>query len=323
MPRFIAVTSFSGGSIIGVRLINLSGRTVASYHGTGISSVTTSNTKVYFLIGLKEVRFLTPIGAGGRLADLPSIPNETSAHIAVSPDDSTVAYGLLAEKHSGSNGQIVTGSRAILGTQTLSGIHRRVFLSLKDAAAYQWPEAWHQGAVVVHHLELATSGYELLNPQTGTREATLCPDPSGSAESGPLTPQGVACERDSEGNSVIGFADWSTGIHVYSTDKRLLGICAASLTGAAILRAGTPDPTYLISKNGTVKQLAHTYAPIGWISDSRLLVVQYTLGFRGGTNTPGFLSPSSETFTPISIPITNSGNINGGIGWGGSIPATT
>src|SRR5438105_940863 len=68
VPRFIAVTSFSGGSIIGVRLINLSGRTVASYRGTGISSVTTSNTEVYFLIGLKEVRFLTPSGAGGRLA---------------------------------------------------------------------------------------------------------------------------------------------------------------------------------------------------------------------------------------------------------------
>jgi hypothetical protein len=322
VPRFIAVTSFSGGSIIGVRLINLSGRTVASYRGTGISSVTTSNTEVYFLIGLKEVRFLTPSGAGGRLADLPSIPNETSAHIAVSPDDATFAYGLVAEKHSGSNGQIVTGSRAILGTETPSGTHRRVFLSLKDDAAYRWPVAWHLGAIVVE-LELPSTGYELLNPQTGAREAALCPDPSGSAVSGPLTPHGVACERDSKGNSVIGFADWSSGIHVYSTDKRLLGICVASLTGAAILRAGTPDPTYLISKNGAVKRLVHTYAPIGWVSDSRLLAVRYTLGFRGGTNTPGFLSPTTETFTPISIPITNSGNIDGGIGWGGSIPATT
>src|SRR2546421_923371 len=90
-----------GGPLSTISIIGIDGRTVASVTahkravpGVQIGNIATSATRVYYLDGDADVRFLKPDGTSGTATRIRLGPHQTAA-IAVTPDDRRIAVSIL------------------------------------------------------------------------------------------------------------------------------------------------------------------------------------------------------------------------------------
>lgn len=212
-----------------------------------LPEVSPSSSRVYYLDGDRDVRYIRPNGSGGLAARL---PGTTIAHatFAVSPDDRRIAVSILDYASSPPTLRLYVED---LG----GGNHAEIFSS---KSAWVWPVGWHQGKLVL----AATSSppftqqgiswnpysapeYHLVNAADATRLATMGSGevPSGCQPVGALTAAGTACYQRTATAGGAGYfttIDWTgkLGSRRVMTDTE--GMAAVSPSGGSV--AGCCDP---------------------------------------------------------------------------------
>ena len=207
------VDVFAGANTYDVALVSFDARVVARAHArlrtavqdaSELPYVSASNTRVYYLDGDQQIRWMKPDGSTGVAGTVPGGPNVHAA-FAVTPDDSRIAVALL--DYSASPVALT------LYVEDLGGAHHAVIFTSTNH--YVWPVAWHAGKLVVAYLgpggvpfkgkAVNYSGRDLTNypygpnpygginfhvidPVTAQRETII----SGGGASGLLTRSGTA-----------------------------------------------------------------------------------------------------------------------------------
>ncbi len=293
-----------------VSLVAASGQTIASATATGRSRIdgpdvmslplpvtSSSRTRLYYLDGDAQVRFLTPTGATGFVTRLPGGPR---AHVAfaVSPDDRRIAvsvldYGLTS----------ASPVRMRLYVEDLAGgaHYRALFASTR---VFEWPIGWRGVALVLALSSAAYTqnttanpysawdGYHVVDGGTARRLMTLCAGHGDASASGPLVAAGTLCIRadsyDAESWEGLRFfsvrGPYATGTGALSPDGTRIAATDADRRIILLRRAGQPMVTS-----------ARGYAQ-GWLDAAHLVVgsnldlsgpsVLRLLDVRTGANTP-------------------------------------
>lgn len=148
-----------------------------------------SDSRLYYLDGDSDLRFLDRDGSRGSFARLPGGPR-SQAGFAVSPDDRRIAVAAVDYSS--------TPPTTRLYVEDVPGGANHVDLPL-PAGVSAWPVGWHAGEVVLAVGSAPTqsiagnpygtfAGYLLVDAGTGGRLGALACNPAG-----PLTPAGSAC----------------------------------------------------------------------------------------------------------------------------------
>ncbi len=265
--RYAVSLVFDDGRVIGPAMARL--RTLrAPQVGTSPSAMpvfSTSNSRLYYLDGDDEVRYVERDGTRGSVAHVPGGAHSQSA-FAVSPDDRRIA--VVAVDYSSS--PAVTR----LYVEDLARSANHVELPY-PVGANVWPVGWHAGQLVVAlgsppaqsvagNPYGTFAGYLLIDPTSGSRLGALACNPAG-----PLAPTGSAC--------LVG------GLHVedFSGRRQSPNTAPASVVSAA----EAPDGAHVAFccgdgrlqvwdvADGSVASLGAADSPeYGWIDESHLLV---------------------------------------------------
>jgi hypothetical protein len=261
---------FDDGQVVGPVTARL--RTVtpplAGPAPTALPVFTTSNSRLYYLDGDDQVRYLDRAGGHGSVARVPGGLHAQSG-FAVSPDDRRIA--VAAEDYSS------TPPTTRLYVEDVAGGANHVELPF-PVGADVWPVGWHAGELVVAVGSAPTqsvpgnpygtfAGYQLIDATTGSRVGSLPCDPAG-----PLTPSGSACLVGGAPLQVVDFAG----------QTRSLGAGApASVIGAAEAPDGSRVAFCCVDgqlqlwdvADGSVTSLGPAESPdYGWIDATHLLV---------------------------------------------------
>jgi len=260
--------------------------------------ISASRTRVYFLDGDRRVRSLAPDGA---VALVTTVPGNAHAHatFAVSPDDHRIAVGVLtySDAYISANGTRIRIHNGATTTRIyvqdlicghpgaiVRGCHSvEIF---RSRSAYEWPVAWHDGALALAVAQLpgtqsnspnpyfAYDGYHVVDASSGRRLAALCPGRNNDQifAYGPLVPAGTLCIR---GASQVPYVDdWTGGRRrlpgaptsytaVLAPDGRRFADVdsgghivieaadgARAVTGLKASPLGWIDPTHLVADSG-------------------------------------------------------------------------
>jgi hypothetical protein len=165
----------------------------------------TSLTRLYFLSGASEIRFLDRSGASASVTRIPVGANE-QAGFAVSPDDKRIAVSIFSYSPPQSPAPLsaslqYTGMRLYVEDLQGAGHHIQIFTSSTLA---EFPIGWSAGRLVLAvSIPLCCTGtplnpyaatsYHLVNPDTAIRLVTLCERPGFGAPVGPIETFGVMC----------------------------------------------------------------------------------------------------------------------------------
>ncbi len=223
-----------------------------------LPEVSASSSRVYYLDGDRDVRFIRPDGSGGLAA---RVPGTTTAHaaFAVSPDDRRIGVSVLDYASSPPTLRLYVED---LG----GGNHAEIFSS---RSAWVWPVGWHQGKLVL----AATSSppftqqgiswnsysapeYHVVNAVDATRLATIGSGEvqSGCQPVGPLTAAGTACYQRTAtagGAGYIAALDWSGKIGSLRAATDNWGTAAISPSGGSLAGCCDPAGTAWIALPGT------------------------------------------------------------------------
>ena len=225
-----------------------------------------SDSRVYYLDGDSEVRFLERDGTHGTATRVPGGPRAQSG-FAVSPDDRRIAVAAID--------YTTTPAATRLYVEDLDGTNH-VDLP-QPAGTYAWPVGWHAGELVEAVGSPPTQsvsgnpygtfgGYALVDAATGGRLGGLACDPAG-----PLTPAGTACMV---GGSPLVVQD-------FAGSTRSLGNAPTSVVSAAEAPDGAHVAFCCVGGQlqlwdvaaGTVSTLGPADSPAyGWIDGRHLLV---------------------------------------------------
>ena len=126
--------------------------------------VSTSNSRVYYLDGDSQVRFLTAQGATGLVT---SVAGDATVHatFAVTPDDQRIAVALLDYG--------VSPVQLKLYVEDLGGAHHaEIFTSNSH---YVWPVGWHSGQLVVGYLGPGSAPFNSKMVTYSSRDKSLYP----------------------------------------------------------------------------------------------------------------------------------------------------
>src|SRR5690348_6753496 len=227
-------------------------------------NISASNSRLYYLDGDANLRFLKPDGTTGAVKTLP-VEAAAAAIFAVSPDDTRIAVAIITYPYP---------VKTRIYVEDLYGTTNHVEL-FSSSSVMEWPVGWHQGRLVIgigmnaapqnawDGFSYTAGSYHVANAATATRLATICPN--GFAGGTP-TPAGTACWS----NSSETVSDWS-GItrpvpagdgcraDVLSTDGQMV----ADFCNDGFVR--------LVTATGGVITTPYTATPQGWID--RLHVV--------------------------------------------------
>jgi len=187
----------------------------------------TSASRVYYLDGDVDVRFLARDGTTGPATRVPGGAHSESA-FAVSPDDRRIAVATLDAS--------ADAASMRLSVEDLAGGGSHVDLPAPTDAA-MWPIGWRAGDLVLALGSIPTrnvadnpygtfTGYQLVDPSSGTRLAALDCDPAG-----PLTPAGTACLGGGGG----------AGVTLQDFGGRVRGLDTAASGQAIVSAASSPD----------------------------------------------------------------------------------
>jgi hypothetical protein len=146
----VLVDLFAGCNSYDVALARTDSMVVARAHAAKRSDiadaielpyVSVSKSRVYYLDGDRDVRYLKADGTVGLATSVPG-GDRVHAAFAVSPDDSRIAVALLDYS--------VNPVALTLYVEDLGGAHHAVIFT--STTRYIWPVAWHAGRLVVANL---------------------------------------------------------------------------------------------------------------------------------------------------------------------------
>lgn len=181
-------------------MVDSAGRVVASTTATrphrysqGLPWTSASQSRLYFLDGVSNVKFLAPDGATGQAARIALAAGE-EAGFSVSPDDRKIAVGVLKYRSTG-----FLGMRIYVEDLSGAANHREIYAS---ATVAEYPIAWTAGRLVIAVSApfccgagalnpLGALEYHVADPTTGLRLVTLCHE--GRGPIGPPAAIGVIC----------------------------------------------------------------------------------------------------------------------------------
>lgn len=202
-----------------------------------VSSLSTSSTRVYYLDGNADIRYLKPDGSAGLATHL-DVPAGAAAAFAVSPDDTRIAISIVDINH--------YPATTHMYVQDLAGGGHRVDL-LQPSTALEWPLGWHNGRIIVAFgLNLHPQnyfdgfawghGYQVLDPSTGQSLADVC---KGLDAYYPPVPAGATCANQPTGE----VATWTGS----ATPEPIVDGCAQD---GALSPDGSQIATRIIAING-------------------------------------------------------------------------
>jgi hypothetical protein len=260
---------FADGHVVGPVTARL--RTVQPAAGAAgaLPVVSASNSRVYYLDGDTDVRFLGRDGIQGSATHVPGGVHSESA-FAVSPDDRRIAIATL-------DASAEPASMRLAVEDVAGGADHRDLPAPTDAAV--WPIGWRAGDLVLALGSAPTRnvmdnpygtflGYRLVDAETGVRLAGIDCDPTGL-----LTPAGTACLG---GASALAVADFSNRVHGLETAGRGSDVTSAaeSPDGARVAYCCMAGQLQLWEPGtGSVRGLSTAGGqPYGWIDGTHLLV---------------------------------------------------
>lgn len=144
------VDLFAGGNAYDIALVAVDGRVVARAHAqkrtviadaSELPYVSASNSRVYYLDGDRNIRYLKADGTSGLVT---SVPGSATVHaaFAMTPDETRIAVALLDYS--------VNPVALTLYVEDLGGAHHSVIFT--STSKYVWPAGWHAGQLVVAYL---------------------------------------------------------------------------------------------------------------------------------------------------------------------------
>lgn len=317
----VMVDLFAGANTYDVALVSFDARVVARAHAqlrtavqdaSELPYISASNTRVYYLDGDRQIRWLKPDGTTGMAGTVPGGPYVHAA-FAVTPDDSRIAVALLDYSV---NPVVLT-----LYVEDLGGAHHAVIFTSTNH--YVWPVAWHAGQLVVAYLgpggvpfksktvnyssrDLTNYPYgpnpygginfHVIDPVTAERQMII----SGGGASGLLTRSGSAVVQ---GDAV----DWN-GQPVFFSPNDYGSISAAgslSPDGQKIAAccSALPSPTgrlmvWYAGGGSKVLQVDTTSGDwAGWFDDSHLITGFY----QRSDGTPFVVFLDSGSAKPVDV----------------------
>lgn len=316
----VLVDLFAGSGAYDIAVVSSSGAVVAHAHpnqrsvisdALELPYVSASNSRVYYLDGDRDIRYLKADGSRGSVATVPASPTVHAA-FAVTPDDRRIAVALLDYS--------TTPVKLTLYVEDLGGAQHRVIYTSTNH--YVWPVAWHAGQLVVAYLgpnavpfkskavlygngDLINYPYgpspygginfHVINPTTAVRQAII----SGGGASGLLSRSGVAVVQGDADNWQGQSIPWNSpgdygsysAAGSLSPDGSVIAACCDSPGGAGHLvlwyRGGssTALPVAATSTDWT-----------GWFDNSHLITGFY----QRSEGTPTVIDISSNL--AITVP---------------------
>jgi hypothetical protein len=235
--------------------------------------VSSSDTRLYFLNGDSEVRFLKPDGATGVATQLPG-SGQVHAAFAVSPDDRRIAVSLLDYSTQPIH------LRMYVEDLAGGGNHVDIFTATNGIA--EWPVGWRDGNLVVAVGPIAVQNvwpnpynagnagapgpndaYHLVDPATGNRLAAVGSD----CNFGALTLAGTGCR------TATGAADlrWDGQRHGFARPDNVEP-GPVSPDGSRMAGAGQQPPFPIVLLSASTSGAAGVDGnPLGWLDDGHLV----------------------------------------------------
>jgi hypothetical protein len=270
--------------------------------------VSISSSRVYYLDGDVNIKYLTSGGDIGAAARYPGGP-QTAVGFAVSPDDQRIAYALV-DYSAGAN-----HPRERFYVENPDGSnHLDLNVTFTSTA---WPIAWHAGEIVfalgpaqaaggATNPYEALDGYAVVDPATSRVLQQFGPE----CTFGPLSPMGTACWNST---SLFGFRSLDGTLHPFAYHGDVEAAMALSPDGTTIAAqvgaTGQPIVLFYPSSNSGVLLTA---IPMGWLDKTHLV-------FQNPPAEPGnhrrIIDITTRSITPIpDCPCGNSGIFIGVLG---------
>lgn len=243
-----------------------------------MSSTSASRTRLYYLYGGSEVRFIALDGSTGTATRI-ALGSYEQAAFAVSPDDTRIAVAVFRYSpppvSTPSASPTYKGMRLYVEDLQGGGHHVDIFSS---ATVAEFPIGWTSGRLVmavgnpfccfarILNPYGATS-YNVVDPATGMRLGTLCTN--GSGPIGPLEPAGAMCL---EGSAAPEFQRWDGGPFaapgpISDPTQYLAGL---SPDGTRVAVGGNPITIWGPSGSSDSFAAASGYV-FGWLDDQHIV----------------------------------------------------
>jgi hypothetical protein len=267
----------------------------------GIPVFSASGSRVYYLDGDNDVRFLALDGSRGTAGRVAGGTRAQSG-FAVSPDDRRLAVATIDYSQA--------PAALSLSVEDVGGGGHVDLLA--STGPYEWPVGWHDGQLVVAMGSAATqnvvgnpygtfSGYQLIDAATGARLAAIQCAPAGA-----LTPAGTACIGSSGPPEIEDFAGRSHSVDGGGTP--LVALSAAEAPdGARVAFCCAAGQLELWDvTTGTLTALGTDGGrPFGWIDATHLLVE--------GAGSSRIVDVASGAATPVQVDGQVVGRVPGGL----------
>jgi hypothetical protein len=245
-----------------------------------LPEISASSSRVYYLDGDRDVRYLRPDGSGGLAA---RIPGTSTAHaaFAVTPDDHRIAVSVVDYASSPPTLRLYVEDLA-------GGNHAEIFSS---ASAYVWPVGWHQGKLVLAATSAApfsqqgisgnpysAPAYHVVDPADATRLATIGADfIAGCQPFGLLSAAGTACYHRTATSGGAGYfstLDWNGKLGSLRVATDTWGMAGIAPTGDELAGCCDASGTAWIAIPGTRFTSQVQGSPQDWpcfIDDANIL----------------------------------------------------
>ncbi len=315
----VLVDLFAGSGAYDIAVVSSSGAVVARAHPRQRSAisdalelpyVSASNSRVYYLNGDGDIRYLKADGTTGQAATVPASASVHAA-FAVTPDDRRIAVALLDYS--------TTPVKLTIYVENVGGAQHRVIYTSTNH--YVWPVAWHAGQLVVAYLGpnavpfkskavLYGNGdlirypygpspygginFHVINPATAVREAII----TGGGASGLLSRAGVAAVQGDatswngqwvNWNSPEDYGSYSASGSL-SPDGSVIAACCDSPGGAGHL------VLWYRGGSSTALRVGATSTDwAGWFDNSHLITGFY----QRSEGTPNVIDLNSDVITTV------------------------
>lgn len=315
----VLVDLFAGGDSYNVAVVGANARVVARAHAakrSGIADaielpyVGVSRSRIYYLDGDRDVRYLKADGTTGLAASLPGSA-QVHAAFAVSPDDSRIAVALLDYS--------VSPVALSLYVEDVGGAHHAVIFT--SNTKYVWPVAWHSGQLVVAYIgpnaapfkskvyfyssrDLTNYPYgpnpygginfHVIDPVTAVREVII----SGGGASGLLAKAGTAVVQgegvDWAGNRIAwdspnDYGSFSAAGSL-SPDGKMIAACCPQPGSSGHLVIWYPG-----GRTRLIRVVVTSADWVGWLDNSHLVTGFY----QSADGSPSVVDVSSNAATPV------------------------